>query len=196
MGPPAPAYPHVQGQPFTPFQYGAPPLRSLPQYQTPAGAIYASQHPYGRPNTHTNGLAIAAMCTCLLGLIPIVLGSFALWRIKRNGDSGRGLAIAGIIVGVFSSLVIATSVLMNTVFQDDLDDTYGDNAALDQLWDACAAGDAVACDDLFDRSGYDTGYEEFGYTCGDRFRNPQGDYCVDLMDEDSSEPATDPAITT
>ena len=46
--------------------------------------------------------------------------------------------------------------------------TYGDDPELDALWDACAAGDNAACDDLFMSSGFDTGYEEFGETCGGR----------------------------
>ena len=44
---------------------------------------------------------------------------------------------------------------------------YGDNAVLDALWDACAAGDYAACDDLYWASGEYSGYEEFGGTCGD-----------------------------
>ncbi|MBX9246071.1 hypothetical protein ICW40_14810 [Actinotalea ferrariae] len=47
-------------------------------------------------------------------------------------------------------------------------DTYGDDPELDALWDACAGGDNAACDDLFMESGFDTGYEEFGETCGGR----------------------------
>ena len=45
-------------------------------------------------------------------------------------------------------------------------DTYGDNAELDVLWDACADGDLVSCDDLYYGSGIGTQYEAFGSTCG------------------------------
>jgi hypothetical protein len=46
----------------------------------------------------------------------------------------------------------------------------GDDVALDALWDECAAGFGQACDDLFDRSGLGTDYEDFGATCGRRTR--------------------------
>lgn len=44
--------------------------------------------------------------------------------------------------------------------------TYGDDPYLDGLWDACAGGDMVACDDLFMESPFGSEYEEFGDTCG------------------------------
>lgn len=47
-------------------------------------------------------------------------------------------------------------------------DSYGDNAELDALWDACEGGDDAACDDLYWESGVGTEYEEFGRTCGGR----------------------------
>ena len=43
--------------------------------------------------------------------------------------------------------------------------TYGDDAYLDSLWDACAAGDAEACDQLYLESTPGTDYEWFGGTC-------------------------------
>lgn len=49
----------------------------------------------------------------------------------------------------------------------------GDDAALDQLWDRCAAGFGEACDELFDRATIGSDYEEFGATCGDRTRELQ-----------------------
>jgi hypothetical protein len=54
--------------------------------------------------------------------------------------------------------------------------TYGDDATLDDLWDACEAGDLEACDELFRESGFATGYEKFGGTCGGR-TEPSG-YCA------------------
>ena len=45
---------------------------------------------------------------------------------------------------------------------------YGDDPRLDRMWDACAAGDGGACDRLYYDSGFDTRYEQFGNTCGDR----------------------------
>jgi hypothetical protein len=46
---------------------------------------------------------------------------------------------------------------------------YGDNPTLDRLYDQCAAGDGAACDDLYATSDQGTAYEQFGYSCGNRF---------------------------
>jgi hypothetical protein len=57
--------------------------------------------------------------------------------------------------------------------------TYGDDPYLDTLWDACAAEDWQACDDLFLASPGGSEYEEFGATCG--HRTDGEDWCVDVM---------------
>lgn len=44
--------------------------------------------------------------------------------------------------------------------------TYGDNVALDSLWDGCVAGDFTACDQLYLNSPDDSQYEEVGSRCG------------------------------
>jgi hypothetical protein len=41
-----------------------------------------------------------------------------------------------------------------------------DDATLQAWYDACAAGDMTACDDLFVQSPYDSEFEQFGSTCG------------------------------
>lgn len=46
--------------------------------------------------------------------------------------------------------------------------TYGSDPALDALYDACAAGDGTACDDLYWSSPLGSEYEQFGTTCGGR----------------------------
>jgi hypothetical protein len=64
--------------------------------------------PYGYtpPPRGTDGLAIAALVTGLLGLalIPLGLGIAALRRIKRSGAAGGGLAIAGIVLGAVGTI--------------------------------------------------------------------------------------------
>lgn len=60
-------------------------------------------------------------------------------------------------------------------------DDYGDDAYLDALWDACANGDADACDRLYFESPFDSQYEVFGDTCGLRFESGHGEFCVDVM---------------
>jgi hypothetical protein len=56
---------------------------------------------------------------------------------------------------------------------------YGDNADLDVLWDACAAEDWIACDDLFQYSPSGSAYEWFGATCGLRLDDPVDASCVE-----------------
>jgi hypothetical protein len=98
---------------------GSPPasylMPSAPPTGTPQwGAPYS---PYGTPpgggpyavGGQTNGLAIASLVCSVAGVIPlffgiscvvgIILGFVALGQIKRTGQQGRGLAIAGIAVG-------------------------------------------------------------------------------------------------
>ena len=54
---------------------------------------------------------------------------------------------------------------------------YGDDPELDALYDDCAGGDAVACDDLYLNSPQGSEYEQFGGTCGDRFEYSDTDSC-------------------
>jgi serine/threonine protein kinase len=52
----------------------------------------------------------------------------------------------------------------------------GDDAELDQLAAECSAGMLVSCDDLYIRSPIESGYEQFGGTCGGR-SDFSGDRC-------------------
>jgi hypothetical protein len=80
--------------------------------------------------------------------------------------------------------------------EDQPDDTssgdaqgYGDDPALDALWDECEAGIFQSCDDLYMDSGFGTEYEEFGDTCGNR-NEPSG-YCVDVYADGGDDGTTD-----
>jgi hypothetical protein len=61
-------------------------------------------------------------------------------------------------------------------------ETYGDNPGCDRLHDACETGDLLACNDVYYSSPLRSGYETFGYFCGDRLTvgqqsNAFGGYC-------------------
>ncbi|WP_305093539.1 DUF4190 domain-containing protein [Prescottella sp. R16] len=128
--PPAGGFPQFPGPGFGPGpQYGPPPQFGQPQqFGTPG---YGQPQPYGQmPPSYptapyggypqhpvpvgTNGLAIGSLIASSLGffygfpaLVGIVLGVLALGQIKRTGQQGRGLAIAGIVVGgVFVTLFL------------------------------------------------------------------------------------------
>jgi protein-disulfide isomerase len=63
---------------------------------------------YPPPPRRTEPLAIASLvCSFFISLLGIVFGHIALSRIRRSGDGGRGLAIAGLAVG-YTSLAVGT----------------------------------------------------------------------------------------
>jgi peptidyl-prolyl cis-trans isomerase B (cyclophilin B) len=69
----------------------------------PQPQVY-NNSPYSNsaPAAPTNGLAITSLVLSILvctSLIGAILGHVALSQIKRTGQQGRGLAIAGIAVG-------------------------------------------------------------------------------------------------
>jgi hypothetical protein len=91
-------------------QQAPPPFQSASPYSSgPYGApAYLGGYAPARPGT--NGLAVASF-VCGLAFFcgitapaAVVLGHVALSQIKRTGESGRGLAIAGLVLGY---LVIA-----------------------------------------------------------------------------------------
>ena len=64
----------------------------------------------------TNVLAIVSLVISILGfnVIAIILGAIALNQVKKSGEKGRGLALAGIIIGAVS-LVIGIIIVIATV---------------------------------------------------------------------------------
>lgn len=63
--------------------------------------------------TRTNTLAILALIFGLLGgWLGIVFGHIALSQIKRTGEQGRGMAIAGLVLGYISASVVVVYLIM------------------------------------------------------------------------------------
>ncbi|TSD96645.1 DUF4190 domain-containing protein [Skermania sp. ID1734] len=82
----------------------------------------------------TNGLAIAALvCSLFFAPLGILFGHISLSQIKRTGDEGRGLAIAGLVIGYIFTVVgvVVTVVVVASVvsFMHAVDDQA--NAAYD-----------------------------------------------------------------
>lgn len=69
--------------------------------------------------------------------------------------------------------------------------SYGDDSALDELQDSCAAGDMYACDLLYEASPVGSAYEVYGSTCGER-TDPTTGSCVDWEVESQGIPADTP----
>lgn len=64
----------------------------------------------------------------------------------------------------------------------DQPSAYGDDAALDLLWDECADGSGGACDQLWSNAPLGSAYEEFGVSCGDR---PNILNCAELVRDET-----------
>ncbi len=89
--------PHDQRQPYP------------PGYGYPGG--------YPPANRPTNGLAVASLvCAFVLAPLGVVFGHISLSQIKKTGEQGRGLAIAGLVISylviVASIVVVVVSVVM------------------------------------------------------------------------------------
>jgi hypothetical protein len=88
----------------------------LPDTQAPtASAVPAAEQPYSAPQSTTvptpqhtyppvrptNVLGIVTLVLGVLGfaIVPVITGHIALSQIKRTGDDGRGITIAGLVLG-------------------------------------------------------------------------------------------------
>lgn len=170
----APGYPPAggaagpYGAPAEGSPYGAPPAGTAPYGVPAAGAPYGAAPPGGAPGAPYGGPG----------------GPYGAPPKKKS------LAWLWILLGVLGLLIVGgiiAAVMFFRTVANELDDvlptsnsdayTYGDDATLDGLWDACEGGDMEACDNLFRESPLGSEYEDFGNTCGNR--TDGGRYCVD-----------------
>ncbi|WP_326638422.1 DUF4190 domain-containing protein [Streptosporangium sp. NBC_01755] len=79
-------------------------------YGPPPGGGYDAYGGYGAPPPRgNNGMAIAALIMGIAGLflcgltsiVGVVLGHISLGQIKRTGEEGRGMAVAGLVLSYF-----------------------------------------------------------------------------------------------
>ena len=172
LPPTAPPAPSWAGQPAA----QAPPPMVTPGYpgMPPQGGAPGLQYAGMPPQGGGPGLQYA-------GTAP-QKSNKALWII---------LGVVGLIILITIGAVIfvinkARNAVEDNFNLDDITntltgDSYGDNAALDALWDACTAEDWQACDDLYDQSDIGSEYEAYGDTCGNKYEAGTMDYCVDVM---------------
>lgn len=120
-----------------------PPYPGYPGYNAPGmGAPYPvpPQYPAGAPGfpppypgmampigypppRRTNGLAIASLACSIFGLfccvtaLPgVILGHIATSQIKRTGEDGKGLALAGLIIGYAAMAIVAIFFVLALIF--------------------------------------------------------------------------------
>ena len=115
--PPAP-YGGQTGQPQG-MPYGQPAQQPQPYgqpYAPPYGQPYGN--PYAQPQRSTNGMAIASMVLGILWLywigsiLALVFGYIARKQIRERGDSGDGMAIAGIVLGWIGVGVLVIAIVV------------------------------------------------------------------------------------
>lgn len=76
------------------------PPQPTTQYETHPSPWPDPRLGYPPPSLRTEPLAIASLvCSFVFSLLGIIFGHIALARIRRSGDGGRGLAVAGLVVG-------------------------------------------------------------------------------------------------
>lgn len=185
-GPP-PGYQPYQPYP-TPYQPAAP----YPAYPT-------------RPTKPgTNGFAIASLILGILSvvLLSVIFGIIALRQIKRTGQSGRGMAIAGLVISGVWVLAFAALITLAVVFDDGsvratsiktgdcIADTPADGANVTRL-------PKVSCDDPHEGEVY-----AMIRVTGDTFPGQtamQSEYeqrCVSELDSYAPDAANDPKISS
>jgi hypothetical protein len=116
--------------PYGQSQYG----QGYGQPGYPAGGTWPTPHGYGYPGTTrgTNGLATAALATGIGGFfigfsapVAVGLGIAALVQIKKRQDSGKGQAIAGLVLGSLVTIGWAIFIVAMVAFGFSSDDDYG-----------------------------------------------------------------------
>jgi len=102
---------------YPPSPYGAYP-------PSPYGAYPYAGYPHRRP---TNTMAIVSLvCAFVFAPLGILFGHISLSQIKKTGEEGRGLAIAGLVIGYLVTaatvVVIVLSVLFLVAFAGEMQD--------------------------------------------------------------------------
>jgi uncharacterized protein DUF4190 len=97
-----------------------PPPPSPPYQQPPPG--YAPQYGYpGYTSPGTNGFAIASLVLGILwiawigSILALVFGYVAKSQIRRTGQSGDGMATAGIVLGWIGVGFLLLSIVVNVI---------------------------------------------------------------------------------
>ncbi|WP_433545869.1 DUF4190 domain-containing protein [Streptomyces sp. CA-294286] len=116
FGAPAPGQSPYGQPPYGQSPYGQSPHPQPSYPQAPYGQSPYAAHPYGPPPAPpaANGLAVASLVTGIVCCVPplgLILGLVALAQIKKRGDSGKGLAVAGMVLSSLSVVLVLVGLL-------------------------------------------------------------------------------------
>ncbi|MER0448042.1 DUF4190 domain-containing protein [Streptomyces sp. Edi4] len=87
-----------------------------------------------------SGLAIASLVTGIVSCVPplgLILGAFALGKIKREGQRGKGMAVAGMVLSTISVVLVVVSIVTGGLadswagFKEGWNSSVGTRSTLD-----------------------------------------------------------------
>lgn len=108
--PPDPAYSERPTPPYGTSYPEYPPYPPMPYPYVPG-----PYPPYRPPQT--NAMAIASLiCAFLFAPLGIVFGHLSLSQIKKSGEDGRGLAVAGLVIGYLITIGTIVALVAGALF--------------------------------------------------------------------------------
>ena len=150
------------GQPQPQLSYGQPQNGAgygPAQYPTPYGQPPAPYgYGYGYPGSGgTNGLATAALATGIGGIffglaapVAIGLGIAALVQLKKRPESGKGIAIAGLVIGSLTTVGYLVLFGVLIAIGSSVDDSYGSPEPVSSNSQPSTTVDDLAVGECFD----------------------------------------------
>ena len=152
--------PYGQGQSQAPYAYT---YQGQTQGQPAAGVPYGPAYPVQAP---MNTLSIVSLvCAFVFAPAGLVCGIIALSQIKKKGERGKGMAIAGVVISALSLLLFVLLFVFAMVV---------------------AATTSAGIMDAYSQGDLGSGYS-YEYDYGD----PGDDYDFDFGDTDPSDPYDD-----
>jgi len=118
--------------PYAPTPYGQNPYAANP-YAAPGYVPYSPNGVAYAYGPRTNPLAIASL-VCALGALVfglfasiagVILGHIAMSQIASRGENGRGLAVAGVIIGYALGALALVGIALYVVFFVGMITTFG-----------------------------------------------------------------------
>ncbi|WP_369146297.1 DUF4190 domain-containing protein [Streptomyces sp. R44] len=133
--------------------------------------------PYGQPpRRSTNGLAVGSLVSgivCCLPPLGLILGLFALPQIKKKDQTGKGLAIAGMVLSALSSLLLVVGLVTGgigsawTDFKKGMDEAASARSTFALRTGQCFNGDGKLEADTTDVTVVDCARPHDGEVTGD-----------------------------